>query len=133
VTLIQVNPDPLRIGYNAPAEIGIIGGVGPVCHQLLETVRAKTEKRAAPAWGGRAADLVKEVERPFTETYADDSIPMNPGRCAYEVSRFLDEEGRDWNAKGGRRPQARPDHDHGTPWNPGLRTGIHIGRLGCQW
>jgi acetolactate synthase-1/2/3 large subunit len=96
VKLIQVNPDPLRIGYNAPAEIGIVGGIGPVCHKLLEAVREKTAKRKPPAWAGRAADLVEEVERPFTETYEDDSIPMNPGRCAYEVSRFLNAEGKDW-------------------------------------
>jgi acetolactate synthase-1/2/3 large subunit len=100
IKFIQVSPDPSKIGYNSPAEIGIVGGAAPVCHQLLAAVKARTAKRDSSAWATRAKELVAEVERPFTDAYEDDSVPMNPGRCAFEVSRFLNSEGRDWTVVG---------------------------------
>jgi thiamine pyrophosphate-dependent acetolactate synthase large subunit-like protein len=30
------------------------------------------------------------------DAYTSDEAPMNPNRCAYEVSRFLNSGGRDW-------------------------------------
>ncbi len=96
VRLIQVNPDASKIGYNAPAAIGIVGGAGPVAHQILEAVRARIGSREPSEWLQRAKGVVARVERPFTEAYASDEKPMNPGRCAYEVSRFLNAEGEDW-------------------------------------
>jgi acetolactate synthase-1/2/3 large subunit len=96
VKLIQVNPDAAKIGYNVPATIGIVGGAGPVAHQILATVKDRTARRETSEWVEAAKKLVAKVERPFTDAYMSDESPMNPGRCAYEVSRFLNSEGRDW-------------------------------------
>ncbi len=96
VKLIQVNPDASKIGFNAPADIGIVGGAGPVAHQILAAVKSRAARRGPTEWVKAARELVAEVERPFTDAYTSDEIPMNPGRCAHEVSQFLNSDGRDW-------------------------------------
>ncbi len=93
---IQVNPDITMIGYNAPAEIGIVGGAGAVAKQILDVVKSKTAKREDLAWIGEAAELVKELAEPWFKGFFSNELPMNPGRCAFEVSKFLATEGRDW-------------------------------------
>lgn len=96
VKLIQVHPDAAKIGYNAPAAIGILGGATPVAGQLLEAVKARTGPRSESGWVGEAERLVAELRAPFSQAFASQELPMNPGRCAFEVSRFLNREGRDW-------------------------------------
>lgn len=94
--LIQVNADPALIGYNAPAHIGIMGGAGAVARQILDVAKSKAKKRGKSPWVEQAMRLVAEKNTPYTEAFASEEVPMNPGRCAYEVSRFLNEEARDW-------------------------------------
>ena len=55
--LIQVHPDVTKIGYNAPAEVGIVGGAGPVAKQILEVLKAKTPKRIS--LGHKAQEMGK--------------------------------------------------------------------------
>lgn len=94
--LIQVNPDVARIGYNAPAHVGIVGGAGAVAMQLLEAVKKRRQKREDLAWVETAKGIAGFVEAGYDEGFQSSALPMNPGRCAYEVGRFLATEGRDW-------------------------------------
>jgi acetolactate synthase-1/2/3 large subunit len=93
---IQVHPDVTKIGYNAPAEIGIVGGAGPVAKQLLEAVKERVPKREDMTWVNKAAELAQQAAKPWMEGFTSEAIPMNPGRCAFEVAKFLNTEGRDW-------------------------------------
>jgi len=91
--VIQVHTDERQIGFNLRADIGILGGTGPVASQLLEAVKSKRGKPTEAPWTGRpqqsgVADLPEE--------YRAEGIPVHPGRCAGEVAKFLAEEGRDW-------------------------------------
>ncbi len=94
--LIQVNPDITRIGYNAPAEVGIVGGAGAVAMQILEAVKKRTAKREDLTWVNTARQIAGFIEAGYEEGFRSDAVPMNPGRCAYEVGRFLATSGRDW-------------------------------------
>jgi acetolactate synthase-1/2/3 large subunit len=93
-TVIQVHTDMRQIGFNLRADIGIVGGAGPVAGQLLDAIKNKKKKSAETGWvdplwtagGSRVPDFMK-----FEGT------PIHPGRCAYEVAKFLEEEGADWN------------------------------------
>ncbi|MFZ5641990.1 MAG: thiamine pyrophosphate-binding protein [Bacillota bacterium] len=94
--LIQVHTDSARIGYNAPAHIGIIGGAGAVARQILEALRAKTDKKEDMSWFNEAAMAMFTFGQPFMEGFMSEAAPMHPGRCAAEVAKFLEAEGKDW-------------------------------------
>ncbi len=97
VKLIQVNSDATRVGYNAPAAVGNVGGAGAVASQILDVIKSKTSKRTNSNWVKEATQLVQDTNKPYSDGFASDAIPMNPGRCAFEVSKFLNSEGSDWN------------------------------------
>jgi acetolactate synthase-1/2/3 large subunit len=94
--LIQVNADRTKIGYNAPATVGIVGGAGSVARQLLKAVQRKARARTDRAWPEEAARVVHKLRSYPISGFASDELPMHPGRCAYEVSQFLNGQGRDW-------------------------------------
>lgn len=94
---IFVNPDITKIGLNVPAEIGIVGGAGPVAKQLFEAVKSKTPKKSDNSWMTEANKIVQKVAEPWIKGFTSNEVPAHPGRCAYEVAKFLNEEGKDWN------------------------------------
>jgi acetolactate synthase-1/2/3 large subunit len=91
--VIQVHTDMRQIGFNLRADIGIVGGAGPVTRQLLEAVKSKRPKPADLPWTGPANKGGISI---LPDEYRAEGIPIHPGRCAGEVARFLEEEGRDW-------------------------------------
>lgn len=95
--LIQVNADKSKIGYNAPAHIGIVGSAGPVVSQILKAVKGKSEKKDDITWVSRAGEIAMEMGGEFMTAFSSQEVPINPGRLAFEVSRFLSEEGKDYN------------------------------------
>jgi acetolactate synthase-1/2/3 large subunit len=92
--IIQVHADSRQIGYNLRADIGIIGGAGPVSRQLLDAVKTKRPKPAETCWAGETGNKWPDD---LPDVYQSESTPMHPARCAGEVAKFLAEEGRDWN------------------------------------
>jgi acetolactate synthase-1/2/3 large subunit len=91
--VIQVHTDMRQIGFNLRADIGIVGGTGPVASQLLDAVKSKRERPAEVPWTG----LPKTRDASsLPEQYQAEGLPCHPARCAGEVARFLEEEGRDW-------------------------------------
>ncbi len=91
--IIQVHTDMSQIGFNLRADIGIVGGTGPVASQLLEAVKGKRENPVEVSWVGPDP---KSMKAQMSEAYGSESIPIHPARCAGEVAKFLEEEARDW-------------------------------------
>ncbi|HZK84992.1 MAG TPA: thiamine pyrophosphate-binding protein [Desulfosporosinus sp.] len=94
--LIQAHPDSAKVGYNTRADIGIIGGAGAVAKQILAAVKAKKAKQESLNWVQRAGELAQKANTPFQIGFSSEGTPMQPGRCAFEVSKFLAGEGKDW-------------------------------------
>ncbi len=95
---IQINPDLTRIGFNAPANVGIVAGAGAGAKQMLEAVKSKTAKRTDKTWAVEAEKLHKKYWEDWYKGYEfGDITPMHPARCAAEVGKFLADEGRDWS------------------------------------
>jgi acetolactate synthase I/II/III large subunit len=84
------------IGFNASAEIGIVGGAGAVASQILEAVKTKTPIRAKSTWIEEASQIAQENNKPWFEGFHSDQMPIHPGRCAFEVARFIEQDGYDW-------------------------------------
>jgi len=91
--IIQVHTDMRQIGFKLRADIGIVGGIGPVASQLLEAIKSKRDKPVDAPWTGQPQ---KSVIASLPEAYRAEGIPVHPARCAGEVAKFLAEEGRDW-------------------------------------
>lgn len=96
---IQVNPDPAEIGFNSDADVGIVGGAGPVAKQILDAVKAKTKKRTDTTYirelmksGKEQGDMIQALVMRDGETL------IHPGRLALEISNFIetDSMARDW-------------------------------------
>ncbi|MDR2089462.1 MAG: thiamine pyrophosphate-binding protein [Clostridiales Family XIII bacterium] len=95
---VQIHPDVRMIGFNCPADVGIVAGAGAAAGQLLEAVQKRTAKRQDDAWAKRAEALHAAYRAEWNEGYAADiGKPMHPGRLAAEVSKFLNEEAPDWS------------------------------------
>lgn len=92
--VIQVHVDSRQIGFNLRADIGIIGGAGPVAGQLLAAVKDKKNKPAEVPWNGPPS---KNWPVDLPGAYHSEGTPIHPARCAGEVAKFLAQEGRDWN------------------------------------
>jgi acetolactate synthase-1/2/3 large subunit len=128
--VIQVHTDMRQIGFNLRADIGIVGGTGPVVSQLLEAVKSKRDKPADVPWTGQPQ---KSWPSDLPEAYRAEGIPVHPGRCAGEVAKFLAEEGRDWNVivdggeasvwMGGATRARRSGQLHGSGANGTIGTG----------
>jgi acetolactate synthase-1/2/3 large subunit len=91
--VIQVHTDMRQIGFNLRTDIGIVGGAGPVAAQLLEAVKGRLDKPPDVSWLGPPT---KGDASTLPEPYQAKEIPVHPGRCAGEVARFMEKEGRDW-------------------------------------
>jgi len=90
--VIQVHTDGRQIGFNLRADLGIVGGAGPVAKQLLEAVKRIRAKPADASWIGQPKGGTSRLWK----DYRADNVPIHPARCAGEVARFLEGEGRDW-------------------------------------
>jgi len=135
--VIQVHTDTRQIGFNIRADIGIVGGCGPVVRQLLEAVKAKRDKKEGDPWTGPLQKGLR-FSRP---AYEADGVPIHPGRCAGEVAKFLHEDGRDWNVcndggeaagwLGGAWIARRPGQHH---WSgPNGTIGVGAGQVIGTW
>jgi acetolactate synthase-1/2/3 large subunit len=128
--VIQVHTDMRQIGFNLRADLGIVGGAGPVASQLLEAVQRRREKAADLPWSGQPQ---KGGGSRLHESYRAEGTPVHPARCAGEVARFLEEEGPDWTVvcdggeasvwMGGATTAHRPGQIHASGANGTIGTG----------
>jgi len=96
VKTIQVNPAITEIGFNKGADLGIVGSAGAVVKQILDTVKSKTAEQKDLTWINQAAEADQMFRMEWITGNTSDELPMNPGRCAAEVAKFLASEGKDW-------------------------------------
>jgi len=92
--VIQVHTDKHQIGFNLRADMGIVGGSGPVAVQLLDAIKSKKKTPAEASWSGLPSTSDGSRVPDFMKY---DGVPIHPGRCAFEVAKFMEEEGADWN------------------------------------
>lgn len=93
---IMVHVDSAMIDYNAKAEVGIVGGAGPVAKQILAELEGEDIPKKED-WYAKAKALNDEGMQRYVEARTSDKDPLHPGRAAAEISKFLAEEGRDWS------------------------------------
>jgi acetolactate synthase-1/2/3 large subunit len=92
--IIQVHTDTPQIGFNLRADVGIVGGAGPVAAQLLEAIKAKRGPHEGDSWAGPANETTTAN---LPADFHDAKTPIHPARCAGEVAKFLEAEAQDWS------------------------------------
>jgi acetolactate synthase-1/2/3 large subunit len=128
--VIQVHTDTPQIGFNVRADVGIVGGAGPVTAQLLEAIKAKRGPCEGDSWAGPASERASANLPP---DFHDRKAPIHPARCAGEAAKFLEAHGRDWSVvidggeasvwMGVAATAYRPGQLHGTGPNGTIGTG----------
>jgi acetolactate synthase-1/2/3 large subunit len=131
--VIQVHHDARQIGFNLRADIGIVGGAGPVASQILEAVKSKRPRQENGQWLEAARVMTEMGGKAFTDGFTAEGTPIHPGRCAAEVAKFLEADGRDWTLitdggeamvwMGGAATAYRPGQILGTGANGTIGTG----------
>jgi acetolactate synthase-1/2/3 large subunit len=131
--VIQVHHDARQIGFNLRADIGIVGGAGPVASQILEAVKSKRPRQENSQWLDAAKLMTEMGAKAFTDGFTAEGTPIHPGRCAAEVAKFMESDGRDWTLitdggeamvwMGGAATAYRPGQILGTGANGTIGTG----------
>lgn len=96
-TIIQINEDANKIGFNRDADIGLVASPGAAAMQLYKEVTALIPQVTDTAWVEEARALTKKARAPFLEAKTATAQPPLPGRLAAEVMKFLEEYGPDWH------------------------------------
>jgi len=92
--IVQVHTDQTQIGFNVRADVGIAGGAGPVARQLLDSIKARRGPKGDDPWVGARGGFSTAS---LPDVYKDAKTPIHPARCAGDVARFIEEDGRDWS------------------------------------
>lgn len=87
-TVIHVDADATKVGWNQPARIGVVADSMAVVDQLVS--RADEIRRSeTPVWTKSIMDAEAEKAEVAESEAADDSSPVMPQRFAKEVSEFF--------------------------------------------
>lgn len=90
-TVIHVDADATRVGWNRPAQVGVVGDSMAVVDQLIGRA-GQIRRDEMPVWTKSIMEGDAEQADQAAATAADDSSPVAPERFAREVSEFLGED-----------------------------------------
>ena len=86
-TVIQVDADPTKIGWNRTAHIGLVADPATVVAQLVEHTDSIKRDRSDWVEGILAQEAARQAQ--LDAEAADDSIPVMPQRFARDVAHFF--------------------------------------------
>lgn len=90
-TVIQVDAEPSRVGWNRDADLGAVADPGTVVAQLA--ARAGSFGRSSmPAWTTEVLDVERAKQHTADEAAASDATPVHPERFAREVAEFFGDD-----------------------------------------
>lgn len=87
-TVVQVDADPTKVGWNRPVDIGVVADPATVVAQLAEGAHrfSRTER---PAWVSEILEADAAKQQVAEQEAADDSSPVMPQRFAHDVAEFF--------------------------------------------
>ncbi len=87
-TVIQVDADATKIGWNRRAHIGVVADPMTVVSQLVDSADA-ISRSEVPVWTKEIMDLEEDRSMAAMAESMDDSSPVIPQRFAREVAEFF--------------------------------------------
>ncbi|MEE8486185.1 MAG: thiamine pyrophosphate-binding protein [Acidimicrobiia bacterium] len=90
-TVIQIDADPSKIGWNRDANIGVVADPGAVVAQLAGRL-SEIGRTAEPEWTTEIKGAEREKQDAAYEVSLSDAEPIHPERFAREVADFFGED-----------------------------------------
>jgi acetolactate synthase-1/2/3 large subunit len=87
-TVIQIDSDPHKVGWNRAAHIGVVADPLAVVSQLVDE-GVRLERTGVPVWTKEIMDIEQERGEAAMKESEDDSSPVMPQRFAREVADFF--------------------------------------------
>ncbi|MEA3503426.1 MAG: thiamine pyrophosphate-dependent enzyme, partial [Actinomycetota bacterium] len=87
-TVIQIDAEPSRVGWNRPAQIGVVADPGAVAAQLVDHV----DGSGHADWIEEIAVVEKQKQAVANEMASIGGGPVHPERFAREVAEFFGED-----------------------------------------
>jgi acetolactate synthase I/II/III large subunit len=91
--IIQIDIDPLEIGKNFRADVGILGNVKEILPNISKELENQNFKAEKPSkWIKEINDARSRWKQSYSSVENSDSIPIKPQRVMKELSSFVDDE-----------------------------------------
>ena len=87
-TVIQIDADPSKVGWNRPAHVGVVADPMTVVRQLVAKPD-QIRREETPLWTTEIMDAEAEKAADALVEATDDSSPVMPQRFAKEVAEFF--------------------------------------------
>ena len=87
-TVIQIDADPAKVGWNRPAHVGVVADPMTVVRQLVAKPD-QIRREETPLWTTEIMDAEAEKAADALVEATDDSSPVMPQRFAKEVAEFF--------------------------------------------
>ena len=87
-TVIQIDADPVKVGWNRPAHVGVVADPMTVVRQLVAKPD-QIRREETPLWTTEIMDAEAEKAADALVEATDDSSPVMPQRFAKEVAEFF--------------------------------------------
>ncbi len=87
-SVIHVDADPTKIGWNRPVEIGVVADPATAVAQLVGAAE-RFARAEMPTWTKEILDADAAAQAEAEAQAADDSSPVMPQRFARDVARFF--------------------------------------------
>ncbi len=91
--IIQIDIDPVEIGKNFPANVGIVGNVKEVLPQIVTELRSRSESTISRSgWVEQASISKTKWKSWYSNIESSDGVPIKPQRVMKELAKFIDDE-----------------------------------------
>ena len=87
-TVVQIDADPVKVGWNRPAHIGVVADPMTVVSQLVAKPD-QVRRHEIPLWTKEIMDAEAEKTADALVEATDDTSPVMPQRFAKEVAEFF--------------------------------------------
>lgn len=87
-TVIQIDADPVKVGWNRPAHVGVVADPMTVVRQLVAKPD-QIRREETPLWTTEIMDAEAEKAADALVEATDDGSPVMPQRFAKEVAEFF--------------------------------------------
>jgi acetolactate synthase-1/2/3 large subunit len=90
-TVIQVDAEPSKVGWNRAADIGVVADPMTVVSQLTE-LGDRIARSGSPVWTTEIMEVEREKSAVMSEESENDSSPVMPQRFGRDVAEFFGPE-----------------------------------------
>jgi acetolactate synthase I/II/III large subunit len=91
--IIQIDLDPVEIGKNFPADVGIVGNVKEVLPQILMELKSRSESMVRRSdWAEQVSASRTQWKSWYSSIENSDNVPIKPQRVMKELAKFIDDE-----------------------------------------